>query len=264
MNLSEDINGKETIVNLSSNAIVNYKVIDNQNSVYTMQASYGKISFRVEVQNKGQEFSSESNDASDALSKFLKEMTNKPFFVKMSSLGRITEVKNIDSLFINMLNKFPEIAEEKKQQLITQLSQSYGEKSVASNLQMCTAVFPETPVKKGDTWLIKSIMESSMSLNMETTFQLTETGHNYNVLTGNANVKNVGNDTYVKIGSSFIKYNLTGTATSNIKMDKKTGWVMDGKLTMNIAGTAHIKGDDEHPEGLDVPMTIVSETAITK
>ena len=260
MTIAEVVDGKDLVITVHTECKINYKVIDIQQSVYSMEASYGTISFKMGMMNKEKEFSSETDDPTDVFSLVLKEMINKPFLVKMTALGKITEVKNVDSLFANVFSKFPQLPEEQKQQMFTQLNQSYGEKAVASNLQLCTAVFPESSISKGDSWLIKSTLESSMSMNIETTFQLKETGDSYYILSGKGLVKNVGNNTYVKSGGTWLKYNMTGRTTSRIKIDKKTGWVLAGKLVIDVSGTAHVKESADLPDGMDVPIKVTSET----
>ena len=263
VSLVENIDGKDLVITLKSDCKINYKVTDIQHSVYTMEASYAKLSMKMGIRDKEQEFTSDDDDPADVFSLVLKELINKPFLVSMTTMGRITEVKNVDSLFTHALNNIPRLSEEQKQQMLTQLNQSYGAKYVASNMQLGTAVFPGSAVTKGDSWFIKSTMESSMSMNIETTYQLKETGDTYNILSGIGRVKNVGNDTYIKSGSSLIKYNAEGSIASNIKIDKKSGWILVGKITIDVSGTAHIKETTDLPAGMDIPMKIVSATEMT-
>lgn len=56
-----------------------------------------------------------------------------------------------------------------------------------------------------------------------------------------------------------MKFNMNGTMISDIKVDKKTGWVLEAKITQDITGEAQVKGNAQMPDGLTLPMTIKTE-----
>lgn len=60
------------------------------------------------------EFSSEKNDEKDIFSTILGVMKNKPFLVKMTKAGKVNEVKNIESVFSNIYDKFPQLTDIQK------------------------------------------------------------------------------------------------------------------------------------------------------
>ena len=71
------------------------------------------------------EFSSEGDEEADIMSRMLAEMTQKRFQIKMSPTGKILETKNVDIIFKSMADGFPELSEEQKAQIITQLKQKW-------------------------------------------------------------------------------------------------------------------------------------------
>ena len=50
---------------------------------------------------------------------------------------------------------------------------------------------------------------------------------------------------------------------SDLKVDKKTGWVMAGTAEQSINGKAKIGANDQMPDGMDIPMTIKTTTTFT-
>jgi len=56
---------------------------------------------------------------------------------------------------------------------------------------------------------------------------------------------------------------LSGTLTSDIKADKKTGWVIEEKLKQDVSGTIDIQDNPQIPGGMKVPMKIHSDITTT-
>ena len=61
-----------------------------------------------------------------------------------------------------------------------------------------------------------------------------------------------------------LKYDMAGTMTSDIKIDKKTGWTMSAKISQSIKGNAYVKDNPQMPGGMTIPMTISNDMTITE
>lgn len=260
----QTINDQQVNMNMSINAKMTYEVTDIQNSVYDMEVQYASLIMKMSLPNGEMEFSSEKNDATDIFSTILGSMKNKSFFVKMTKTGKVNEVKNIDVVFSNMFDKFPQLSEAQKQQIKGQLMQAYGEKAFKGNIEMCSAIFSDTPVSEGDKWNINTQLESGMSANMETVYELKEIGDSYCNITGNSKIATADKDAYIETNGMPLKYDLVGTMTSEIKIDKKSGWIMNAAIKQSIKGTAYIKDNPQIPGGMAIPMTMNSEMTISE
>jgi molybdopterin-binding protein len=82
------------------------------------------------------------------------------------------------------------------------------------------------------------------------------------LLQGNATVQTADKDAYVESNGMPMRYDLNGTVTSAIKLDRTTGWVIESRITQDMKGRADIKANDQLPEGLTIPMVIHSESVI--
>jgi len=60
-----------------------------------------------------------------------------------------------------------------------------------------------------------------------------------------------------------VKYDMVGTMTSDIKIDKETGWVSSANIDQSISGTAYIKDHPQMPGGLSIPMTMNNKMVIS-
>ena len=264
MSILQTINGQEVKTNMSVHGNMTYKVIDIQNSVYEIEVRYESLALKMSMPGGTMEFSSEKNDANDILSTLLGVMKNKPFLVKMTKTGKVNEVKNIENLFSDMFIKTPTLNEMQQQQIRQQLMQAYGEQAFKGNLEMCSAIFPDSTVAKGDKWVIKTKLESGMAANMETSYELKETEDTFYIISGISKIATADKDAYIQSNGMPLKYDMTGTMTSEIKINRKTGWVIESKTSQTIQGTAQIKDNPQMPGGMSIPMTMNNEMTVTE
>ena len=259
----QTINGQLVNMKISINAEMTYKVADFQNSVYDMEVCYETLVMKMILPNGQMEFSSEKNDGSDIFSTILGTMKNKPFFVKMTNTGKVIEVKNIDALFSDMFDKFPQLSDVQRQQIREQIMQAYGEKAFKGNIEMCSAIFSDSPVSKGDKWVINTQLEAGMSAKMETEYEFKGVADSYYHILGNSVIETADKDAYVESNGMPLQYDMAGTMSSDIKIDKETGWTMSAIINQSIKGTAYVKDNPQIPGGMPIPMTMNSKMTIT-
>jgi hypothetical protein len=264
VSILQTVNGQQVNMKMSINAKMTYKVTDIQNAVYDMEVRYESLIMKMSLPNGEMEFSSEKNDEKDIFSTILGTMKNKPFLVKMTKTGKVNEVKNIEAVFSNMFDKFPQLSDVQKQQIQGQIMQAYGEKAFKGNIEMCSAIFTDSNVSKGDKWTINTQLEAGMSAKMETVYELKEITDNYYQIFGNSKIETADKDAYIESNGMPLKYDMTGTMTSDIKIDKKTGWTINALINQSIKGTAYVKDNPQIPGGMTIPMTMNNEMTITE
>lgn len=60
-----------------------------------------------------------------------------------------------------------------------------------------------------------------------------------------------------------ISMEMGGQTNSEIKIDKKTGWLIAGTAILKMAGKSRILPNDKMPDGMDIPMVIKTTTNYT-
>lgn len=102
-----------------------------------------------------------------------------------------------------------------------------------------------------------------MSANMTTNYEFSDLTSEYAFIKGNSTIKTANKEAYVNTNGMPMKYDLTGTMLSEIKVDKNTGWILEAKMNQEIKGDAIIKENPQLPNGMNIPMTMKSEMLIT-
>ena len=76
---------------------------------------------------------------------------------------------------------------------------------------------------------------------METTYELKEITLDCYLLTSESKITTPNNNTYVERNGMQIKSDLNGTTTAEIKISKKTGWIIYSKTNQQVSGISTIK-----------------------
>lgn len=251
--------GQQVDIQMKVVGKVNFKVMAITNAGYDLEVEYERISMVMEMPTGTMEFGSDKSGTEDVMSSILAAMMHKPFGITMTRQGKVTEVRNISVLFDSAFEKYPELSEEQKQQIITQLSQSFGEEGFKGNIEMVTSLFPEAPVAVGETWSTQTEVHSGMSLAVKTIYRLEAVEAGHYVISGKSEMATMA----AAVGDDIpMKYDLSGTMTSTIKLAKKTGWIHDASIKQSMSGKVIFSDSPQMPGGMEVPMSMDSDIAI--
>jgi hypothetical protein len=242
---------------------MSYKVVSVNTSDYDLEVKYESLSMTMELPQGKMEFSSDKNNEQDILSTLLSKMIGNTFNIKMAKNGKIVEVKDIESWIESSFDDFAHLPANQLAQLKAQITKAYGADAFKGNIEMVTAIYPDKPVNKGDKWTIKTNLESGFAALMTTEYEFTNIGSNFAVIKGNSVIETEDKDAYIESNGMTMKYDMTGSMISEIKVDKETGWIYEAKINQEIKGNGYIKENPQMPNGLKIPMTMINETIIT-
>jgi hypothetical protein len=158
-----------------------------------------------------------------------------------------------------MFEQLPSLDEETKQNISQQLKDAFGERSLRTSIETAMAFFPDNKVNTGESWNKTARIESGMKANYNTTYQLKESKEGYHFIEESASITTEKDPVRLSIYSYV--YDMTGTLTSQIKIDARTGWIIEVKTSQELKGTVEMSLDGGS-EKMVVPMTMKSETTI--
>lgn len=259
----QDINGQKINMVMTIKGGMLFKVIETNPSGYDLEVKYESLSMTMEMPQGKMEFRDDKDDKTDIFSTLLSKMVGKSFNVKMAKSGKIIEVKKIKSLFESLFEDFSDIPDNKLKQLKAQLTKAYGAEAFKGNIEMVTAIFPDNPVNKGDKWTIKTNLESGMSGLVTTEYEYADIKSDYIMIRGESVIETENKDAYIESNGMPMKYDMTGSMISEIKVDKETGWIIEANIIQDIKGDAYIKENPQMPNGMKIPMIMKNEMIIS-
>ncbi len=202
-----------------------FKVTDIQDTIYDMIVKFDSMSYNGSLTNllSTNNFSrpnkpQENKFYNSYMQRVITLLKDKPYFVKMNKLGRIYDVVSVA----------PDTSNSQK--LISRVFQSY--------LKQIPVIFTGSTVTTGNKWNITTSLETEYFKNSETTYSLNEITNDYLLISGFSNLKSQGKEVDIRSIDPGTKFEGTDSTSSNFKIDRKTGWILDAKISDNLKGTS--------------------------
>jgi|SRR5690606_30368614 hypothetical protein len=263
MTIIQDIFGQKMDMKMTMSGTMTFLVKEITDQGYIMDTKFESISMAMQMPQGSMTANSEIDDPNDIFSAMMRAITGKSFEILMTKTGKVTEVNNIESLWGDALSEFDEVPEMQREQIKEQILKAYGAKALKGNIEMVTSIYPDKPVSKGEKWTVNTELESGMSGNVTTDYEFKELTSDYALIKGESIVTTADKDAYVEANGMPMRYDLSGTMTSEIKVDKNTGWIIEAKINQEIKGDTHIKENPQMPEGMTIPMEMRNKMLIT-
>ncbi len=260
----QSIGGQNMEIKIEVQGKWGFQVLGIEKDLYTLEIKYQSLSMNMQMPQGTMEFSSEKKD-NDPASAVLGALVDKPFQVKMSKTGKISEIGGVEELFTSATSALGQMDDMQKKQILDQVVQAYGDKAFQANMETTTAIFPDAKVAKGDSWRLTTKLESNITADIETVYTLADVLNDVYVITGKSEIKAVNSDEYKQMGGMEMKQNLTsGSMTSTLKLDKTTGWIKEGETTQEMDMDLILKDSPQVPGGMSIPMQIDTQMKITQ
>jgi hypothetical protein len=260
--INQELNGQKVNIIMTIKGTLSYLVKSINGNEYVMETKYESLGMIMEMPQATMEFSSEKTDGQDVLSTVLSQMKNKPFEVVMTQSGKIKAVNHIEKLWESAFSNM-QLADAQAAQVKAQLMKAYGAEAFKGNIEMVTAILPEKPVAKGESWTIETKLESGMSALMTSKYTLMDRNKEFVTIQGDAVIKTIDKDAYIETNGMPLRYDMSGTMKSDIKIDSKTGWIVQAIVNQEIKGDAFIKENPQIPNGMKIPMVMKNEMSIS-
>jgi len=262
-NVDQDVYGMKMNIEIIMDASMSFLVKAVSKEAYDMEISYDWMKMNMKLPQATMEFSSEKNDESDLFSLILAKMKDMPLNLKMDKQGRITEIEDVESRWDSIVNGFDQFPKDQREQVKSQLLNSYGGKAISGSIETYTAIFPDKAVKKGAQWNSVTNLESGMPFTLSSTFTYEGNEDGLALITSQGKLESIDTDEFIETNGMMMKYNLSGTMNSTIKVDKKSGWIQEASTEQIVEGNSIIQANEQIPQDMNIPMTITSVTEIT-
>ncbi|MCH8534932.1 MAG: DUF6263 family protein [Flavobacteriaceae bacterium] len=237
MNLNQMMMGQEADVEMQMDAHMSFLNQGKNGSHSQLEGQYDYISFSTAMPQMQMKVSSDELDAENPMSSIFNQMVNQKFNFELSSTGRVHAVKGIEALLSKLIKDNEEISEMEKMQLEAQIQQTYGAEALSNNLETTFAIYPDKKVKIGDTWTVITQLQNDYPAQVKTTYTLVDFDDDYVYLEGEGEVATVEGEEAMEVNGMAFNFDLKGDHTSQIKLDRKTGWIIDAEILQNAKGS---------------------------
>lgn len=178
-------------------------------------------------------------------------MLNKPFSMTVSDKGEIVKVEGLSDI----INGVGDTTTPQGAAMRQQMSSTFNDTAIKSMMQQSLNIFPDKPVRPGDTWKKSYNMTMSMiNMKLENDFKLTSVSNGIAHLDVSSKITGAGGTTDEQ--KKNMQINLNGDQKGTMDVAVESGLVTDSKLKQNIKG-------DISMMGMKIPLTMTQDIHIT-
>ena len=257
--IAQNITGSESKVNLATSFRMAFKVTGKEDTIYNLQVSYQQLKMKINTADTTIEIDSKKHDQLDTASSLIAEMMNKSFSITLSAGGRVTSVENADRIIAGVFDKFPRIDTAKKAQIKRWFMQSFGENAFKAIIESGVAIFPRLVVTKGSKWSVNTRLSSPVDINVKINYRLVDISDAFYTVHGEGTMATDQDAQPKEINGLPIKYVIEGGTLTDIKIDRRTGWILELSQKQLMAGNIEIKDNPKVPGGKTVPIFFTTD-----
>ncbi|WP_316802641.1 DUF6263 family protein [Pedobacter nototheniae] len=236
--IKEKVSGQE--INLTQNIGTDYTfdITDGKAGDKNVKVIYNRITMKsVAMGNTMVMDSDQGNEDKQNPFSGLKGAT---FNMVFGSDGAIKSVTGINEMLDGMVVKMTSDSSQLKQ-LKASLSKQFNAEAMKQTMESSFKLYPEKPVKIGDTWTVDTKMQMSMPIETNTTYVLKEVNDGIATLNVKGTLISKGN--FETMGNNM-ETDLKGTNSGDVQLDVKTGMILNSHLRIEMFGIVKTMGQD--------------------
>lgn len=280
--IEQDLGGfTQNIQNLIDSEIL-FKVVEVTGDSAKLEVAYKRLYFSMDgPMGEGMVMSSDG-DKSDPINMIVRSMVNNPFYVILNKSGRILSVEGMEEVLGKINETLELIDDDIKESIQASIDNQFGEESFKSSFMTGLIVYPNYPLKIGETWSTTTMDYSTVPLEMNTTWTLGNVRRRIATIEGSAtlqskdtvnkNAKSTdakstktkgsknSNEKEVIVKKENNNIGMTGTNIINATINLSTGWLQESTQTSEISGIMVLPPDKYFSESVEIPLKIKTVT----
>lgn len=256
-NTIQTIGGMEQKVQMNQvfEYTIDVKDIAN-NGDFRTQITYTRVAINMVA--GGMDMAFDSDDESTANPQFASfgALIGKSINATFTPKGKIIELDGVDAMIETMINELAGDNEAIKAQIGENLTQSFDNEKMKQMFGGSFIEYPAKPVKVGTKWTENLTINNQFTLNVINSYEVKGVDADFvNLDVTSTLATTPGNKSEMQ--GMEVSFNLFGTQSGTIKVDKNNGKVVDATVNQNISGNLSA---DMGGQKMDIPMTIASKT----
>ncbi len=241
--IDQTVMGQTLSVKQSTGFDMLYKVTAVNGNSRDVDVTYDRVRLSTNATGKELKWDSRDTAGNDPAFAVMGAMTGKSFQITVARDGQIERVTGFTELLNGLIGDPTDPTAALMRQ---QLEPLFSDAAVRQTLEQNTHIYPDQPVKKGDTW--ERTMTSSMGpivLTIHNTYRLEKATSTHATVSVKGDITGATGATPVE----GMQVHLKGTQTGTLNMEIATGMVEKMNYTQNIDGAMEI-------QNMKVPMKI--------
>jgi len=187
------------------------------------------------------------------------------FQMKIAPTGKTSDVRGLGAMMAKIREKMKESigSSPETQGLDKFFDKMFDEKQVKEMTGSMLGMFPAEPVAVGDTWYDTISMNFIMPIDIDTTYILKQRKDGIAYIDAAAKMDMGDSSKAIEIDpNNKVSMQISGTMNSTSEVEEKTGLTRKSNITMNFSGVMRMEANQQMPEGMTMPMTIMGNAVV--
>ncbi|GAA4325964.1 hypothetical protein GCM10023184_14310 [Flaviaesturariibacter amylovorans] len=208
------------------------EVTDETDSLKTLRMTYDRIAMNMVTPDQTITVDSDKGDTATGtaeaanmqgmMNKMFRSMKGKAFTMKVNREGKVVSIEGMQQMADAVVNSMG-LPEEARAGVLQGFSQQFNDESLKETFSQSFNIFPNKPVKVGDTWT-RTFAGERTPLNTKTTYTVKAIEGGNVVLDAKSDVSMTG------------QQSMKGVQTGTMRVDGKTGLVLNGEVNLALEG----------------------------
>ena len=262
-NSSQTVQGMEQSASTNTNMVFSLKPLKDDGDFLIAEVKFDTMITLVSAQqleiNSTNEGNLNSSDPSKIMSAIMNRLCKSTFLVKISNTGHIASIMNIEQIVPSILDGIEEIPDPIGPVVRQQVESTISESSLKGMIESITAYLAGEKVKVGDKWESNvTVSSGGFGVVSTTNYKLEDIKGNTAIISGESVIEPESKEPVMMNGIP-VTFEIGGLGKSEITVDTKTGWVLEGTFKTNISGNlnANVQGN-----AMLIPLEISTEGKI--
>jgi hypothetical protein len=227
---------------------INMTVVREEGADKIIEATYGRmvmkmdmpeLSYDVDTDRPAPTMEEIAASPTKSMAKIFQAVKGQMFTMRVNAKGELTEVTGFDKLVDNIVDSATawfHLPDAAKQGMRDGMAKQFNAKTITDMMQQSFNIFPDKPVKIGDSWVKNIDTKGNNPNKLTNTYTVKSINNNEITLSLQSQVDNLGASDEVK---------LKGTQQGTLIVEIRTGMIVRSEITQDLAGVSN---------GIDIKM----------
>lgn len=227
---------------------------------YRIRVTYHSISHKENgLMGEVEYDSANPSEAPDPLTEPIRKayaaLLGQSFFMTITPEGEAEDIEGVDAIIAKILEQSDAEGGVAMDLLESSLKKLFGDQALKEMMGNMLSIYPDKPVRVGDSWSRKIVLEKGLPMIINNTWTLKERREGVAFIEVDSTVEPNPDAPSISMMTVKMRYNMTGTQKGTIEVQEDTGWIIRSKLDQNFSGEMMARGLFQS-KGVSWPITI--------